>query len=146
MNRLPEKFRNKFVVLDNGCWQWQGAKNSHGYGEITINKAGLASHRVSYEYLVGEISDGMTIDHLCRNRACVNPEHMEAVSIRENILRGVSPSAINARKTHCLKGHKLEGDNLYLRKTKFERRCRECYRQRTTLWRKKGRSECATQK
>lgn len=87
------------------------------------------AHRVAYEATVGPIPKGLQVDHLCRNRLCVNPSHLEAVTPAENKRRGFSPPAINARKTHCIHGHELAGANVYYRKDRPGRRqCRECER------------------
>lgn len=87
------------------CWEWQGAKDGTGYGKLWDGKRLSPAHRVAYELFVGPIPSGLQIDHLCRNRACVNPAHLEPVTCRENILRGVGLSAVNAKKTQCLRGH-----------------------------------------
>ena len=81
---------------------------------------------VSYELHVGPIPKGLTVDHTCRNRRCVNPNHMEIVTQKENNARGNSPSAINARKTHCKRGHPFSGDNLYVDPGRQSRHCRAC--------------------
>lgn len=86
-------------------------------------------HRKVYELLVGPIPDGMTIDHLCRNRKCCNPDHLEVVTMRENVLRGTGPTAEKYRQTHCIRGHLLSGDNLYIT-PQGRRECRECCRQK----------------
>lgn len=117
--------------VDKGgeCWPWLGATNPNGYGSIWAPALGktVRAHRWSYEFHVGPIPDGMTIDHLCRNRGCVNPAHLEAVPFTENNRRGNSPSAINARRTHCVHGHELAGQNLSVRDN-GSRRCRACER------------------
>lgn len=100
------------------------------------------AHRLSYEHFVGPILDGLTIDHLCRDRACVNPAHLEAVTISINVLRGFNPMAINARKTHCPLGHFYAGPHgriVHRPNGKTYRRCRECGR----LWMRKYREELA---
>lgn len=89
------------------CWAWLGWADPKGYGTVGRNGVRYRSHRYSWEMHRGPIPAGMTIDHLCRNTFCVNPDHMEVVTMRENILRGDGPSARNARKTHCPKGHEL---------------------------------------
>lgn len=97
--------------LGHPCWRWTGAITKYGYGCIHMS-AGLGparAHRVAWELFVGEIPTGMTLDHLCRNRACVNPSHLEVVTNRENILRGESPPAKRARQKRCHRGHELTG-------------------------------------
>lgn len=110
----------------NGCWVWTKNKDSDGYGRFPLNDGTTTSaHRAAYETWVGEIPAGLTIDHLCRNRACFNPDHLEPVTVKENILRGNGLGARNARKTHCPQGHPYEGTNLVVRPN-GQRRCREC--------------------
>ena len=89
------------------CINWTGALDRDGYGRT---RRGLA-HRVAYERQRGPIPDGLTIDHLCRNRSCVNVDHLEVVSRRENTMRGIAPTAINARKTYCKNGHPFDERN-----------------------------------
>lgn len=115
------------------CWRYQGYVRRNGYGQHGHRLA----HRLAYELLVGPIPAGLTIDHLCRNRVCANPAHLEAVSNRENLMRGVSLSAQNARKTHCQNGHPLTGDNLRVRviRGRDARDCRTCLRVRDRVWR-----------
>ena len=114
----------------NGCWLWLGTKDGRGYGQIRSKgrERLVKAHRVSYELFVGPIPDGLTIDHLCRTKHCVNPSHLEPVSMRENLMRSDSQSSQNARKTHCRNGHEFVGESLILVKTPFGigRRCRLC--------------------
>lgn len=123
--RLEAKLRGPDV---NGCYSWTGAVSSVGYGVIR-NDGGsklLLVHRVSYELSKGPIKPGLTIDHLCRNRLCANPNHLEAVTNRVNNLRGGSSAARNARKTHCKRGHELIDPNLVRVSGRPVRRCRLC--------------------
>ena len=110
---------------ESGCWEYNYSIQNNGYSRIWNKKA----HRVAYEVFNNKkINDGMTIDHLCKNKTCINPEHLEEVSQGENTLRGNSWSGINSRKTHCKRGHLLSGDNLAIYAGK--RQCRECFRLR----------------
>jgi hypothetical protein len=109
------------------CWPWMGAL-ALGYGRLCIGGKQRWAHRLAYELLVGPIPEDKQIDHLCRNRRCVNPGHMEVVTQRENLLRGMGPSAMAARQTHCIHGHPLFGENA--RVVNGRRRCRACERAR----------------
>lgn len=114
-------------VSDDDCWEWTGRKQTAGYGQTFVGGRGVVVHRLAYEHLVGPIPDGLVLDHLCRNRTCVNPAHLEPVSNKDNILRGVGPSAINARKTHCRRGHEFTPENTYRRPSAPQKRhCRIC--------------------
>lgn len=99
------------ILKTDTCWIWQGAKDTHGYGSLNFGKKTQIAHRVVYEALSGKIPKGMSLDHLCRNPICVNPDHLEPVTHKENVLRGVGPTAINAQKTHCKRGHEFTKDN-----------------------------------
>jgi hypothetical protein len=121
---LPERIAAK-IKAEGDCWQWTGAYAGKGYGGTWLNGRHYRAHRAVWELLVGPISEGMTLDHLCRNRRCVNPAHLEPVAMRENIMRGEGVGARNARKTHCPLGHPYEGGNLYVAPD-GQRRCRIC--------------------
>ena len=98
--------------ISAGCWNWRAGKTGAGYGAIKISGRTLGAHRVAYELSSGKsIPEKMEIDHLCRNRACVNPEHLEVVTAKENILRGTCPAAFNSKKIHCPMGHPYSKEN-----------------------------------
>lgn len=113
----------------SGCWLWLAADNGAGYGMFYVRSSGIRrgilAHRLAYELLVGPIPDGLQLDHLCRNTICVNPAHLEPVTPRENCRRGVSPTAINGRKTLCVHGHEFTPENTYVYPN-GRRRCRAC--------------------
>ena len=94
----------------SGCWLWTGCVSGNGYGYISVNKKQTGAHRFAFEQRYGRIDDGLTVDHLCRVRVCVNPAHMQTVTGRVNTLRGNGLPAINARKTHCIRGHQFGSD------------------------------------
>lgn len=118
----------KWAPFLGSCWTWLPPDDGCGYGQFYLNGSVVRAHRYSYEAFVGPIPDGLDIDHLCRNPRCVNPEHLEPVPPRENLLRGFSPAANNARKTHCPQGHPYDEANTYRYKT--QRACRACQRER----------------
>jgi hypothetical protein len=122
----------------NGCWLWLGAPNGSGYGQFFVRRKHLTAHRVAFLLArkVHEIPDDLVLDHLCRNKLCVNPDHLEMVTERENIVaRGIGPTAKNAAKTHCPMGHEYTSENTRLRRGKRE--CRECVRaQQREQWKR----------
>lgn len=119
-----KRFWNKVKKLNN-CWEWTASLNKYGYGTFYYNKKIIKAHRFSYEISKGLIPKRLELDHLCRNPKCVNPDHLEAVTHKENTLRGNCFSAINAKKTHCPQGHKYNLENTHISK-KGERRCKTC--------------------
>ncbi len=145
MKSLPtEKQKRSFLAKiekntnQQGCWRWIGktAKNT-GYGQFAAHSKEhrknryFLSHRFAFEFIANRhIPNDRVLDHLCRNRWCVNPEHLEVVTLRDNILRGVSPAAINAKKTHCKWGHRLSDDNIYTHPQRGSRDCKICRKRR----------------
>ena len=136
---LEDRFWPKVVALSSGCWEWRGARGSHGYGIIRVGPVAprhyVRAHRVSYEMLVGPVPEGRELDHLCRNPPCVNPSHLEAVTHRENVRRGVSAAAQHARATHCPQGHAYDEANTM--RSVEGRHCRACRTARLLRYRVK---------
>lgn len=123
-----DRFTTKIALTDSGCIQWIAGLSNAGYG-VFYDGGNVLAHRWSYEYHVGPIPEELVIDHLCRNRACVNPDHMEPVTRRENTLRSpICPLALNAAKTHCDHGHEFTPENTYTYPNGGSRQCRECHR------------------
>src|ERR1035437_2335049 len=120
--RTIEEFWDR-VDASGDCWLWVGAKSPNGYGRWGDN---LYAHRVAWENLVGSIADGLHMDHLCRVRLCVNPDHLETVAQRINTLRGYSLSAQEARQTRCKRGHEFTSANTGTQGASGRRYCRAC--------------------
>lgn len=125
------------VIDENGCWNWRLQRNQRGYGMLRLpGRSRMLAHRWAFEALTGQsIPEGFQIDHLCRNTSCVNPEHLEAVTARENNLRSNSPSAANARKTVCHRGHPFTGVG-----ADGKRYCNTCHADSMREWQRKRRA------
>ncbi len=119
------------VDASGDCWEWTAGCFDTGYGAFAAQYDDgykpRGAHRVAWRLLVGPIPHDLTIDHLCRNRACVNPDHMELVTRGENSVRGYGPTAKNRRKTRCKRGHPFDEENTYITPQGW-RQCRECHR------------------
>lgn len=120
------------VDAETGCWNWTRSKNWKGYGLFGMGQRPnstqtktVTAHRAAYELFVGPIPEGLDLDHLCRNRGCVNPAHLEPVTRKENLGRGLHR---NRGRTHCIRGHELIPENIYVRKNGY-RRCNVCHRE-----------------
>jgi hypothetical protein len=133
----------KHVQKTEGCWLWTGQLNEYGYGRIDRQVYGkrrqLMAHRVAYELEVGPIPEGKQLDHLCRVRHCVNPKHLEPVSSQENIMRGTSPAANFASRTHCAKGHLFDGRRRTRHGEVAERWCSQCSNEKNRKWQEANR-------
>ena len=130
----PDTTAERFVKFyDEGapdaCWEWKGSRRTTGYGQFSRRGRPDAAHRVAWELVNGPIPDGLTIDHLCRNRLCVNPNHMEVVTGAENSRRG-------ATKTHCLNGHDMK--DAYVYPDGHRRECHVCKIARVKAWRERA--------
>jgi hypothetical protein len=128
------------IIPITGCWMWMGSLLRNGYARFTINHRSVLAHRTLFIALRGDIGDAM-LDHRCRHRWCVNPDHLEPVTAFENWRRGFSPSAIASRKTHCRRGHEWTEANTRPVKGRIRARvCRECDRIRNL----ERRNKCST--
>lgn len=129
---------------DAECWEWQAARFL-GYGAfgVPVPRRTVRAHRFAYELLVGPIPEGLDLDHLCRNRACVNPAHLEPVTRGENVRRGLV-GALRPPKTHCIHGHEFTPENTY--ENGGKRFCRSCERARGPAKRARERQKRGKQK
>lgn len=138
---IHQRFWPMVSKTNNGCWEWIGAKDPNGYGRINEGGHGGKSrlaHRIAYELCVGVIADGMVIDHLCRNPSCVNPAHLEQVTMLTNSLRGQHPKYVAYTSGVCVRGHRFDevGVRRYADGCKG---CKECIRITSRAWNAKRR-------
>lgn len=132
---LIERVMRKSCILENGCVVWTGAVKD-GYGNIGAGGQfgrHVRTHQVMYEHFIGPVPEGLELDHLCRNRLCMAPAHLEAVTHQENVLRGEGLAAVNARKTHCDHGHEFTPENTFLSNGRW-RGCIACRRRRQSVY------------
>lgn len=129
---LEERFWEK-VEPTGFCWSWTGALSDTGYGSIGADGITKSAHRVAYELLIGPVPEGLHVDHLCRRRLCVNPDHLELVEPGENTRRGLQ----GRMRTHCVNGHPRTEKNTYVDKKTGWRKCRICHRERARRRREK---------
>ena len=112
------------VEQETGCWLWTGSKNRNGYGKFWYHGRTGTAFRFAYKFWHGPLPPGHEPDHLCENKICVNPDHLEGVTRRENLIRGNSPVGLNARKLHCIRGHTFTTTTTY--SWRGQRYCRIC--------------------
>jgi hypothetical protein len=128
-NTVERMLRINVDRSSGDCWIWKSPIGHNGYGKAHIMSRAYLAHRVFYKHYKGDIPEGFQIDHLCKVRNCVNPDHLEAVPPHINNYRSESPCALNRLKDECKHGHLLSGDNLYVTKD-GRRQCKTCLRRR----------------
>ena len=134
-NTIETFFQQTEPIGESGCLVWHGKLTKKGYGVFCYSGKTYAAHRLAWEIEHGPIPNELVMDHLCRVRCCVNVHHLELVTNKENLRRGYSFSALNARKTHCQRGHLLSEENNVFRKNRpSERTCKACHRLTSLEW------------
>ncbi len=137
---VADRIENKIErITESGCWIWTGSLTNNGYGRVSVSRKIVVAHKISYLIYRGDIPKGLTLDHLCRVRCCVNPWHLEPVTMRENIMRGESFASKNAKKEFCPAGHQYSGENLAIQVSggRKGRYCRECARRKSKIYTQK---------
>jgi len=125
-----------YIEKTNSCWNWTGPDRPNGYGRFCVLYKTYSAHRFSYLLFKGQIPEGLSIDHLCRNRKCVNPDHLELVTTKENLFRSDETRAsINKNKQQCLRGHPYDSQNTYIHNNK--RYCKICVRENVRKYQNK---------
>ena len=139
--KIPQKYINRFwtyVDKTDDCWHWLGSQNNvWGYGQFGIQGKTWRAHRLAYLLETGDLPN--ILDHLCRNRLCVNPAHLESVTQKENVMRGLGITSKNSKKVNCWRGHPLSGGNLYITPM-GHRNCKLCRNLSVIRYRDKQRS------
>lgn len=123
--REIRRFLSRYVVLENGCWEWHHSKNYKGYGKFWY-PGGASAHKFSYLLNIGPVPDGLVLDHICRKRDCVNPGHLRPITAAMNTLIGDGMGARHARQTHCKNGHPFSSENTRVYKLRNGRKVRAC--------------------
>lgn len=141
---LPERIQSRIMpCATTGCWLWAGCLNKQtGYGAVSWKLKARPVHRLVWEILAGPVPHGLQIDHLCRERSCCNPLHLEPVTQKTNILRGESPMAKCARRTTCGRGHEYTASNAAFHKNQRGRKCKICIAERQKEYIAKGGPPC----
>jgi hypothetical protein len=128
-----ERLMRRVTVTDSGCWEYGGSRINTGYGMVVSDGHHVLTHRLSYEHFVGPIPDGLVLDHLCRNRPCCNPAHLEPVTVAENNRRAAY------KRDLCKRGHPLDEENTYVNPSNGMRQCRTCRKlRRDPAWSREG--------
>ncbi|MGW2484952.1 HNH endonuclease signature motif containing protein [Streptomyces sp. NPDC001571] len=143
MRDWADRFLDCILETPAGCWQWTGYLTPNGYGRLSVGGVQQYAHRLAYETFLGPIPPGLVIDHLCRNRGCMNPAHLDAVPQRLNVLRGENQAAHRARQSACLRGHRFDLANTY-RAPNGTRKCRRCRANQRTRARHRQGVHCAS--